>query len=402
MMSMAKNTVKRIITMTGVTLAGGGLSSAFLFSSGSLFPRQSDAAHLDGVMAWLAEAQDACGGRGVSSQYRLYGGWDVPYPETSGYIIGTYLAYAARTGKDEFIERAIQLGDWECDIQMPDGGVRSHPEQTIKRVFNTGQVLLGWCALFERTGNQRYLDAARMAGDYLCGLQVEDGSWVRDTCCGARTYHSRVDWGLLRLDQLTGADKYAVAAEKNLRWVLSKQRNNGWFDACGFYSDDPITHVIEYTLGGLLEAHVTAPDRLGGLGIIDALIPAADNICRAVHDQPVRGISGMLPGSFDSDWKGNRKTSCLTGNAQLSYFLKRLAVVTGNNKYGETARIICDATSRTQNLGSPCAGIRGGMSGTYPLYDGYHANTFINWAAKFFADAVMMNDTNDNSFRVMA
>ena len=38
-------------------------------------------------------------------------------------------------------------------------------------------------ALFERTRDARYIDAARRAGDYLLAIQEKDGTWQRDTYC---------------------------------------------------------------------------------------------------------------------------------------------------------------------------------------------------------------------------
>jgi len=63
---------------------------------GKLFPDFGDEVHLKATMEWLACAQDVCGGDGVSSIYSLKTGWGVAYPETSGYILATYLAYADR------------------------------------------------------------------------------------------------------------------------------------------------------------------------------------------------------------------------------------------------------------------------------------------------------------------
>ena len=102
-------------------------------------------------MQWLCLAQDVCAGEtGAAAVYDLTGGWQVAYPETSGYIIATYLAYADITGEDGYIKRAVQIGDSEIAIQTPGGGILSNPEYAHVRVFNTGQVILGWCALYEQ------------------------------------------------------------------------------------------------------------------------------------------------------------------------------------------------------------------------------------------------------------
>ncbi|MBI4581897.1 MAG: hypothetical protein HY718_19525, partial [Planctomycetes bacterium] len=86
--------------------------------------RNSDDEHLRATMAWLCRAHDVCGGRGVSSGYSWLIGWQEPYPETTGYIIPTFLDCAELTGQPEFVDRARRMAGWEIEIQRPDGGVR--------------------------------------------------------------------------------------------------------------------------------------------------------------------------------------------------------------------------------------------------------------------------------------
>jgi hypothetical protein len=284
----------------------------------------------------------------------------------------------------------VQIGDWEIAIQAPNGGVYSSTVLKQTRVFNTGQVMLGWCALHEHTGDERYLRAAERAGDYLLSEQTEDGTWVKATYCGARTYHARVDWGLLRLAQLSGRRAYACAALKNLRWVLAQQRANGWFDRCGFNDDQPIMHVIVYTLRGLLESSQMGDADVDPLGILPKVIVAADAVCAAVEAQPLTGIRGMVPTAFDERWQSQDDDSCLTGNAQLACFLYRLAHCTGNEKYRGVADTVMSATKRTQAVDTSILPVRGAIAGSYPLAHGYVPNGYPNWAAKFFSDALLM------------
>ncbi|HTP25850.1 MAG TPA: hypothetical protein VMK12_09350, partial [Anaeromyxobacteraceae bacterium] len=162
---------------------------------GGLQEERSDVEHLVAALSWLRRAQEVCRGRGVSAMYRLGIGWADAYPETSGYLIATLLAHARTSGEPDARSRALQLGDWELAILTPSGGVLSSPGHPQTRVFNTGQVILGLCALAEEVGEGQgsYLQGAERAGRYLLAHQEEDGRWDRDTYCGARTYHARVD-----------------------------------------------------------------------------------------------------------------------------------------------------------------------------------------------------------------
>jgi hypothetical protein len=360
------------------------------YLTGRLFPDLGDDVHLKSAMEWLARAQDICEGNGVANVYYLNTGWGVAYPETSGYILATFLVYADYSGDKSYIDRAMRIGDWEVAIQAQNGGVLSSTDLPQTRVFNTGQVILGWCTLYERTSEDKYLQAAKRAGDYLLNEQESDGAWRKDTYCGARTYHARVDWALLRLAQLAGEQRYAAAALKNLQWVLKQQRQNGWFAQCGFNEDQPIMHVIVYTLRGLLECSQMNSAAVNELGVLPAVVKGADALCKALQTQYVAGISGMVPASFDENWKTAANDSCLTGNAQLACFLYRLAHCTGNQMYRDIADTVMSVTKRTQLIETSLLPIKGAIAGTYPLSHGYVPNGYPNWAAKFFADALLM------------
>jgi uncharacterized protein YyaL (SSP411 family) len=365
------------------------------------FPARSDREHLQATAQWLCKAQEAGGGSGVSAAFSLSAGWDVPYPETSGYIIATFIACADYFGDAAFVERARRIGDWEIAIQAPNGGVLSRPGRPETRVFNTGQVILGWLALFERIGDERYLAAARRAGDYLVALQEADGTWQRDTYCGARTYHARTDWALLRLARLSSGERYAETARRNLRWVIAQQRDNGWFTNCGFNEDDPITHVIDYTVIGVLESALLEPSALDA----DArarVAASADALCDVIERPGVAGIRGMLPASFDSRWRSRDRSSCLTGNAQIAYTLLRLHGVQPNARYAAAAATLIAALKETQALGRAPANVRGALPGSFPMHTGYLANAYPNWGAKFFADALLASLRQGQRFAIAA
>ena len=389
-------TIKYFIKTFGLGIEQASLLVYYLREK--LVCEQDDELHLKAAMEWLLHAQSICNGQGVSNVFSLINGWGTAYPETSGYIISTYLDYAKITNNKLYYENAIQLGDWEIEIQSPDGGVLSSPEVTYTRVFNTGQVMLGWCDLYEQTGEVKYLQAAIRSGNYLQNEQESDGAWRKNTYCGARTYHARVDWALLRLFKLTKDTEYKNIAHKNLHWVLEQQHENGWFSNCGFHDDDPITHVIVYTLRGLLESSQLSNE----IDILPAVIKSADMLCDSLKNQYINGVKGMVPTSFNKKWKSDDQDSCLTGNAQLACFLYRLAHITNDNKYRRIADEIISATKQTQLIDTTLIDIKGAIAGTYPLSHGYVRNGYPNWAAKFFADALLMKSNFDKKMVIPA
>ena len=99
---------------------------------------------------------------------------------------------------------------------------------------------------------------------------------------------------------------------------------------------------------------------------------------------------GSLAGRFNSQWAPIGHWSCLTGDAQTSIVWLRLFQLTGDSKYLNGARCMNRYLMNTQNLISTDSGIRGGIKGSHPIWGEYAPYEFLNWAAKFFADALML------------
>jgi hypothetical protein len=97
---------------------------------------------------WLRMAQDHSASRdeGVARDFSLETGWATSYPETTGYIVPTMLAYARRYGDPDARRRAASMLDWLVGIQLPGGGFQGGRIDSVPVVpvtFNTGQILLG-------------------------------------------------------------------------------------------------------------------------------------------------------------------------------------------------------------------------------------------------------------------
>ena len=108
------------------------------------------------------------------------------------------------------------MGDWEIEVQNPDGGVmtdavKSPPGRSV--AFNTGMVIFGWLDLHEKLGDERYLQAALRAGEWLERAQEADGAWQGENDYGGipHTYCSRVDWALLRLAGASGEERFRTS-----------------------------------------------------------------------------------------------------------------------------------------------------------------------------------------------
>lgn len=319
-------------------------------------------------------------------------GWRVSYPETTGYIITSLLAYAQRSGDSAVADAALRMAHWEVDVQMPGGAVQGGPvcapERQTAAAFNTGMVLDGWCSAAAYSSDQRLLDAARRAADWLVADLDEEGYYKTNGAFVSRgevkTYTCLCAWAIYRFGELTDEDRYKQAAIRSIEAALRQQQANGWFaHNCLTRSDAPLTHTIGYTLQGVLEVGLLAKrtDFINAVRrTLDALLP---NMSR----------SGYLPGRFYADWQPAGFSSCLTGAAQIAIVCYRLGAHLGDARYADAADRLVDYLKALQLTRSDDTGCVGAIAGSFPALGAYMRSGYPNWATKYFLDSLMLQQT---------
>ena len=342
---------------------------------------------LEAAIRWLCLTHDVTGRRGSALAYHMLRGWRPAFPETTGYIIGTLLEHAARTGDESLVTRAREMGDWEIEVQNPDGGVmtdavKSPPGRSV--AFNTGMVIFGWLDLHEKLGDERYLQAAVRAGEWLERAQEADGTWQGENDYGGipHTYCSRVDWALLRLAGASGEERFADVAGRHLDWVLSVQHENGWFDWCIFREGTfPSTHALAYTMRGLLESSALNGDR--------RYLDAAQKTARALMG--IFYTRGWLPATYDREWTPRSRSICITGLAQVGGVWLRLYQETGDVDFRRAGIAAVEQAAALQKR-SRWSAIDGAVAGSFPIYGRYAPLQYPNWSAKFLADSLALRE----------
>jgi hypothetical protein len=207
---------------------------------------------LDATYEWLCAAQDNGGDGGVAAAFNLFDGrWSAPYPETTGYIIPSFLALAEARSDPAARERALRMADWETRVQMPDGAVLSGllGATSGPAVFNTGQALFGWISALQASGEARYERSARAAASWLVQNQDADGAWRTNlselTRGSSPSYNCRCAWALAYAAGALGEERLLEAARANCDWVLAQQNGAGWFAHAGFADGQvPLLHTI--------------------------------------------------------------------------------------------------------------------------------------------------------------
>jgi len=359
---------------------------------GGTRPTSDDRVHLTAAIDWLCRAQDIRTDQGdagsVSAGWNFEDGWLPGYPETTGYIIETFIAAASFLERPELLTRAQRMIDWELSLQHDDGAFPGHFGEPGSRpvIFNTGQIMHGMLAGYVQCRRNECLEAAVKAGHWLARHQEPEGYWLKfEHYDIPHVYNTRGTWALTSTALLANDIALLDAARRNLDWAVSQQTSSGWYLNNAFTtSASPYTHTIAYAIRGLLESAAL----LGDERYMRSALMAAKALGEKQRDD------GWLAGTYADGWSPMARYSCVTGVAQMCLNWLRLAQETGEDSLRDNARRGIEYVKSTQRLSDPADAARGGIPGSHPIWGGYSRFEYPNWAAKFFADALMMQAEN--------
>lgn len=350
---------------------------------------QDTTTHLAAAIDWLCHAQDVRDDTpdagGVAAGWSFEDGWLPSYPETTGYIIETFLAAAKILTRPELVDRAQRMIDWELSLQAQDGAFPGHFGEPGSKpvIFNQGQIMHGLVAGYTQLGRQDCLDAMIRAGHWMAKQQDADGCWRKfEHHNTPHVYNTRATWALLSAGQVAGESTLVEAAKRNLDWALSQQTASGWYATNAFVPERaPFTHTIAYAIRGFLECGV----QLQETRYIDSALKAGRGIAKMQRQD------GWLAGTYRDGWVADANYACLTGVAQMSLNWTRMAQVTGDESFRTNARAGLAYLKSTQRLNDADKVVNGGIAGSSPIWGDYSRFEYPNWAAKFYADALMMD-----------
>ena len=343
--------------------------------------------HLVEAAQWICRAQDHGSDRGVSYGMPFGGDFLPSYPETTGYIICTFLKLARYFDDESYFQRAVEMGNWETEIQMGCGAVMGGMFNTnpTPAVFNTGMVLLGWAELYRQTRAEVYRTAGERAARWLLAMQESTGEWLRGNSQFARStttvYNVKAAWGLAEMGVALDEPAFVNAAVRNAEYVLRKQTANGWFqDCCLEDATRPLLHTVAYTMQGL----VGIGKLTGRQDFIDGAVRTANALLDLMDDH------GFIPGRIDASFRPAAQWCCLTGTAQTSIVWSQLAMLLGLQAFADAADLANRYLMGHHDITSPNPAIRGGLPGSWPTWGDYGRFKVLNWATKFFVDALVL------------
>jgi uncharacterized protein YyaL (SSP411 family) len=353
---------------------------------------QDHRTHLRGAIDWLCRAQDVRKHKpdagGVAAGWSFEDGWLPSYPETTGYIIETFIAAAQYLDRLELIERTRKMIDWELSLQTADGAFPGHFGEAGSHpvIFNQGQIMHGLVAGYTSLNRLDCLEGGVRAGHWLVVQQDNDGCYRKFEHNGVpHVYNTRAIWALAAMGVVANEPEFIAAARRNLDWALTQQTPSGWFATNAFLPGrHPFTHTIAYAIRGFIEVAVLLGE--------ERYLRAAEIAARGLMAK--QRSDGWLAGTYDDGWTPTASYACVTGVAQMALCWLRLAQITGDKNFRDAAGRAIAYAKRTQRLEDDDHVVRGAIPGSAPIWGAYSRFEFPNWAAKFFADALIMDMAN--------
>jgi hypothetical protein len=358
-----------------------GLAQRHLYSYANTTRPTTDA--LRSLVSWILDAQDS--GGAIAAYYSLLTGHSDSYPEVTGYIVPTLYDYARETGDQRARQAAERATRWLLSLQMPSGAFPGglHGAAAEPSVFNSGQILQGLVRAHAETGSADILRSAVAAGDWLAQSQQANGEWSGPGAYQgvAHTYYSMVAWALALLADASANPSPAAAADRNIDWVLTHVKPSGWIDGINLQGHPAYLHFIAYVIQGVLECGIVRHRE----DAIEAAARPAWVLLRRFETHK------HLLGTYEPDFKGGQRFTCLTGNAQMSCVWLRLFEVTGDLRYLNAALKMNEKLKQLVPVRGR-RGIVGGVAGSHPIWGAYQPLRYISWGCKFLSDALLLEE----------
>lgn len=202
-------------------------------------------------------------------------GYAYIYTEISGYALTTLLYLWQETTDTRYKDSAIRLGEWLLTVQHSTGAfptalyltANSHQKPGEFHSFDVGMVLNGLVCLYRHVPDERFLQAAIRAADWILHIQQPDGSLAAmvDVISGqikdhpgtwstqSGPYHAKLAIGLLHLFEVTKKPAYLQATRALCDYSLTRQTPEGQFLTYGDLNGTNL-HPHAYACEGLYVA----------------------------------------------------------------------------------------------------------------------------------------------------
>jgi hypothetical protein len=349
---------------------------------------------LENVFTWIKQSFLVNSDGGSSAYYRMGKGWKGSYPETTGYLIPTLYDYYHYTKHEDWKKFAINASDWLLKIQHQEGGWQGLQvdEKCDLRVFNTAMILDGLIRTYIEENDKKYLEAAIKGFKWtLCKMDAK-GFFVENNVSDGGSFDTLVLACLLMVYQHLPKDEQNQYHDKlifSLDAHLNLIQENGWIKNCNFntsYKNTALLHHIGYTLDGL----IISSEILGDKKYYNAAKKTALKVLSKFE------VNVSLPAFFNPDWTaykdlGTGHSICLTGCSQIAIVFIKIYKTDNDLRFLNGALKLIDIVGAIGNYKSVNNGISYGLPGSYPVFGNYQPYQFVNWAAKYHAESLLLS-----------
>lgn len=349
---------------------------------------------LDNTIEWILNSFAVNGDGGSSAYYSLATGWKASYPETTGYIIPTLYDYYRYSNDENVLQIAKNAADWLLSIQSSEGGWQGLQVDVnySLRVFNSGMILDGLIATYKNTNNSKYLEAGIRGAKWVVSKMDNKGFFSDNNVYGGGAFDTLVLAGVLMVLQYMEDNDEKVFILNKVKFSLevhgALQKENGSWGNCKCHvKSTMLLHHIAYTLDGL----IICSDIIGN----EKYYKKAKITARKLLS--IFEVHGELASFYYLNWepykdiKNNKNSICLTGYAQISIVFQKIYRKENDLRYLNAALKINDILNRITNFNSKNKGLKYGVPGSYPIYGDYQKYQLVNWAAKYFAESLLLS-----------
>jgi len=353
-------------------------------------------------MKWLCNAQDATNNGGVAATFDVGSeSWTGSYPETTGYIMQTFVDFYEYSKDKTNLDRAIRMAEWEIDILTPEGGTpgqrfySNEPVTAAPVAFNTGQVAIGLSSVLkqrEKMTNitrQKIESGAQKIIRYLRNCINSKGFFEKGlseaSAHGRLSHNLMTSWGLYVLSMSIQDSAGVADAIRTAEYYMNTVNEHYWPNNTGIddpEKDYPRTHALGYHIQGLAE--------IGLLENRSDMIAMTTNMLKQAL--PVIDQKGNFSGRVKKNWRRGADWNCLTGSSQFAIVYSKLGKLQVIPEFIDAARRLNQNVIQTQVFGLAKDGYNYGVRGSFPFsIRGYNRASYNNWAAKFHVDSLLLS-----------
>ena len=347
---------------------------------------------------WLITCQK------TSQDRRICTGFDLinnkitnSFPETTGYIIPTFIEFSKLEKNDNIYKISVEMGDWILDLIRNDGGL-GEPYGFFKpypRIFTTAQAILGLLSLYDVSKQEKYITAATKLGKFLINNLNNDGSWNNDYTFLKKTttYKTRVSWIMMLLYQYTKNHDFKISSINNLKFILLNETRSFWPLSCTFEkNNNALTHLLGYHLVALI--NFVNSNIVNDKILENELINHVDYFYKKLNI--LLDKEQTLSAVINSEFKNIENYTCLTGNAQIMFFAllyEKNNELKNNLLSSKIYNIIFNKQIKSKNKD-----INGAIAGSFPINGNYAPYMLPSWASKFFIDSLLLKNLKKINF----